>query len=569
MLSNSFTDNNTSKKLAIGIDLGTTNSCVSIIGADSSDIPSIITLSNGKNTLQSCVMLVNDKFIVGEEAYRNRYKTSNCVYSVKRIMGTNKTIVLTDSVTNKVRKFSPEEISAEILKALKNEVGKKYGEVLDCIITVPAYFTIKQKEATVKAGKLAGLNVLSLLSEPASSALAVSVGELPKNEMKVLVYDLGGGTFDVNTVKLVKNDTESENEILEMFGEDLNEEEKESSVAMVLEKAGNNLLGGDDLDREMFRLLTLKHPNIEKLGKEQKEKLILTLELFKKDIINTVSMSVETEVGKITISKEMFKKATEKIFRQTMKCVNSIDTSNLDGIILAGGSTKNLYLRELLTEQFKNIPLFNAVNPDEIVAMGAGIKVAIETKINTTAEVYDVLGMNIGIENYDGRMTVILNKASTLPCEGFAKFSPDREDQNEVAFEVYQGNSSLCKECVKLGSLIIPNIKGLKAFKVTLAVNFSGILSIKAEHSRGCEELELVNINALEDSNNVKISIKEKQISRWRLNANNEINLLIDEYEKGEEKLKSVIIKKLQEIAEEDALDYLQLVGKKIGKTID
>ena len=237
------------KTPAYGIDLGTTNSCIAVIQAGNT--PKVIKLKDGNVTMPSCVMWKGgDKFVVGREAYKNRYKAS-AIYSVKRLMGTDEKVVLQYGMKTKV--MTPVEVSAKILEGLVEQASTDFKDIKDVVITVPAYFNNRQVEDTIKAGEMAGLNVLRILREPTAASLVYDMEAIGRDEINVLVYDLGGGTFDASLLRIKKSGGDL-SELTNLYGDLGVGDSDESSYSMldnVIDTDGDSRLGGDDIDREL------------------------------------------------------------------------------------------------------------------------------------------------------------------------------------------------------------------------------------------------------------------------------------------------------------------------------
>lgn len=553
-----------------GIDLGTTNSAISVLR--SGKIPDIIKLDNGSSTLPSCVLWTGkgDEFIVGEEAYKNRYKAS-AIYSVKRMMGSDEDIVL--KYGNKEKVMKPEEVSALILKELAKQASKQYGEVKDVVITVPAYFDNKQLEATRKAGELAGLNVLKTFREPTSASLLYNIEDTGKSEVQVLVYDLGGGTFDVSLVKI--SQTKDTSEIDSIYGFTSNNVSDESGnlTLSVIRTDGDSHLGGDDIDNELYAILeeklSAKGVNVKYIPKETKEQLKLKLESKKKDfaIGHLMNMNFKLNDSKGTEVKEQilfttedFFRATEVIYKKTKKLVeNTLSGFNselLDSIVLVGGSTKSTLLKSMLKRDFPSVKIDDALNPDESVALGAAVEAHRVKFGDNNVSVFDVLPLSIGILA-DGKIHKLIMRNQVVPYSATKIFTNTRDNQEQISVHVYQGNSNRPEECINLGSLVIKDIPKGKAhtvkIQVKLEVNAEGILQCGVLVGDTYKNLILTNLftgkeNTTKDVTSNVDKTKVKKVGRWRsltkrlddLDAY-KLNELLDGYMIGEVEEKEVI----------------------------
>lgn len=544
-----------------GIDLGTTNSAISVLR--NGKIPDIIKLRSGRNVLPSCVLWTGkgDEFIVGDEAYQNRYKP-NAIYSVKRMMGEDTDIVL--KYGGKEKTLKPEEVSALILKELVEQASDQYGNIKDVVITVPAYFNNKQLEATRKAGELAGLNVLKTFREPTSAALLYNMEDSNKTEEQVLVYDLGGGTFDVSLVKISKiTDTKEIDEIYG-FKNPLVVDKSGSTTYSVLRTDGDSHLGGDDIDNELYNLLEdkLREQGIDPqyIPREVKESLKLRLENKKKlsAFAHRIHLEFKLQDGKgtkintdVDFSLNDFYEATNKIYRKTKKIMDNalsgINMDLIDSIVLVGGSTKSNILKELLRKDFPFAKIDDALNPDESVALGAAIEAKRIRYGDNNVNVFDVLPLSIGILA-DGKIKKLIMRNQVVPFTTTQIFSTTRDNQEEISVDIYQGNSNRADECINLGSLILRDIPKGKAgkviIKVKLEVNAEGILKCAVQVGEKYKDIVLTNLFTGKDTDKISNTsvdkVEERKLKRWRAFANKlegeartTLNNLLDEFIAG------------------------------------
>lgn len=553
---NVFGENNIKEsKAAFGIDLGTTNSAISVIKTGT--MPDIIRLKDGAVTLPSCVMWKGKpgEFIVGKEAYNNRYKES-AIYSVKRIMGSGETITL--KYGGKSLTLTPAEVSAEILKELVKQASVEFGDIKDVVITVPAYFDNKQIEDTVKAGRLASLNVLGILREPTSASLLYNQKEQEKKDSTVLVYDLGGGTFDVSLVKISKHEDTSS--VLDLYDIDTAVSDNSKDVVLtVLKNEGDMKLGGDDVDHVLYGILEnqLKSEGIavNHIPREEREKLILQMEKIKKSGVALYKIPAHfklndangTEVRQdLFITPDDFRQATKEIYDRTKvlvdRTLNDIDTSKIDSIVLVGGSTKSPIIKEFLRKDFPGVAINDALNPDESVALGAAIQAKRLKFGDDTTEVFDILPLSIGVLA-DGFVNKVIMKNQTVPYSYTKLFTTTRDDQDEISIEVYQGNSPLKEECLYLGNLIVRDIPRGKAGTVGIPVNLSvdanGLLNCSVKLKGKVTSAQLVNLFG-KDSGTKSLDINDKKILRWKRFATTledskrkELESLISQYSNG------------------------------------
>ena len=535
---------NNKKVPVFGIDLGTTNSAISIV--DNNGIAKCLELDNGKTTMPSCVLWDSnkDEFIVGDKAYAKRYQSNVC-YSVKRLMGSDE-LVTFEHAGKKITK-TPTEVSAIILKGLVSKV-KLYKDIKDVVITVPAGFNINQIEATKKAADLAGLNLLGIMREPTAASLVYRLDKEPGN---ILVYDLGGGTFDVSIVN-VKKGSSGDSDLLDFLGMGDDETESKDSIT-VINTRGNNKLGGDDLDREIYSLMENKlktHYGItpKMIRREDKEKLILKLEQYKKsaDYANTdiyldwTLTNGKKFQGMISFTMEDFEKATKKIYRKTKVYIDDVLKSsnvNIHSIVLVGGSTKNVLLQKMLKDDYPGVNVCNYLNPDEAVSLGASVQAKRLKYGSDTLEVFDVTSNPIGVLS-DGRVKTLIEKNQSLPCTITKTFTTSVDDQQFVDIKVYEGSSIYHQECEYLGDLVVRGLPkgkaGTIAVVVTLTVDSDGLLQVETLIDGKRSKVTLMNILGK------KMEVEDKRslilFDKWYEIANSldepyrsELNNLIEE----------------------------------------
>lgn len=546
---------NKEKSVPVGIDLGTTNTAVAVLG--NRGVPTIIPMYNDKITLPSCVMWDSktDTYIVGEEAYKQRYK-SNVIYSVKRLMGTDKTITLVYGDKQKV--VTPIEMSAEILKEAVRKASENYGSVEDVVITVPAYFGDKQVSDTEKAGKLAGLNVLKIFREPTAASLFYARAN-EKKSSKILIYDLGGGTFDITLVNIIQR--KPCKELDDFYGFKFNSKGDNSgqTILSVLKTDGDTHLGGDDIDNELLNIclnkIKEKGYDINQLTREQVEELRLKMESKKKDGSAAYQISLEytlKDESKINDYIEIypadFANATMKIYNKSRKIMkrvlSDVNMDELDAIVLVGGSTKSIYIKEFLKKDFPNIKINDALNPDEAVALGASIEAKRLKYNDLNMQVYDVLPLAIGVLA-DGKVQKVIQQNQSVPYAKSSVYVTTVDNQEEIKVCIYQGNSVFPEECTYLGHLIIDNLEPKPAGKaqilVNLSVNANGLLKVSVSIDDKLKEVELTNLFASKGNGNKAkpINKNSRKINRWRefaksLSDPSELNSLLDKFENGE-----------------------------------
>ncbi|MGL4647369.1 MAG: Hsp70 family protein [Mycoplasmoidaceae bacterium] len=455
-------------EIVLGIDLGTTNSAAAVVF---DGVPQIIVNEQGKRTVPSIVVIENGNFIVGDEAKELLLENNrNVVYSIKRLMGTKETIKV-DGVD-----YSPEEISSKILLYIKNRaefaLGKKITKV---VITVPAYFDDGQRQATKNAGKIAGLDVLRIINEPTAAALAYGV-QKEGNDLNILVYDLGGGTFDVTTLHML------------------------DGIFTVLSTSGDNHLGGDDWDErigerivkdidEIYGIkLDMKDKNISNKIKSYSE--FVKIQLSTLDWID-LDVSVYTGIAGsiIRITKAEFVEMTKDLMERTMNPVSDaiqesgLTKEKIDKVVLVGGSTKMPMVREYLNETF-GAQLDSDVNPDEVVALGAAIQGAI-LKGEVDIEFKDVIPLSLGMETYDGTIFTIIKRNTNIPITVSDIFETTYDNQTSIDINVYQGERPMAIDNKLLGGFefrVDPDLKGRTEIEVSYYVDPDGILNVSSKN---------------------------------------------------------------------------------------
>ena len=493
----------------IGIDLGTTNSCVTVLEGDTYKV---IENQEGDRTTPSIVAKTeDDEWIVGDTAKRQAVTNAkNTLYAIKRLIGRRfddeKTKELQDKVPYKIVKadngdawvevdgvaMSPSEVSAKTLQKLKQAAEDYLGEeVTDAVITVPAYFDDSQRQATKDSGTIAGLNVLRVVNEPTAAALAYGLDK--SGDSKVIVYDLGGGTFDVSVLELEDDDGEK--------------------TFSVLSTNGDTFLGGEDFDNRIIDFLADKFQEENNIDLRKDELALQRLkeaaENAKKELSS--SMQAKVNIPYITVDASGPKHLDVKMSRNDLETVVAdliertigpckqamedagVDASEIDEVILVGGMTRMPKVREVVEKHFGKAPN-KSVNPDEVVAAGAAFQAGIISGDIDNALLVDVTPLNIGVKLADGAMDVLVEANSPMPCKGASKYTTHRDNQPDVQVELFQGNRAKATDNKKLGEFILevsPGKAGEVEVALVAAIDANGILNVTGIDTKTGKEAEI------------------------------------------------------------------------------
>ena len=497
---------------AVGIDLGTTNSCIATLEGGQ---PTVIVNAEGSRTTPSVVAFSKSgEIIVGDVAKRQAVtNVDRTISSVKRHMGTDWTVKIDD------KEWTPQEISAQILMKLKRDAEAYLGEpVTDAVITCPAYFNDAQRQATKDAGTIAGLNVLRIINEPTAAALAYGL-EKGKEDERILVVDLGGGTFDVSLLEIGKDDEDG------------------FATIQVQATNGDNKLGGDDWDQAIIDWIVTEVKN--KYGVDVSKDKIATRRLkeaaeqAKKELSSSTSTTISQQYLAMapdgtpvhldeTLTRAKFEEMTSHLLERTRKPFNAvladsgISVSQIDHVVLVGGSTRMPAVQELVKELTGGREANKSVNPDEVVAVGAAVQSGVIKGDRKDVLLIDVTPLSLGIETKGGIMTKLIERNTAIPTKRSEVFSTAEDNQPSVLIQVYQGEREFARDNKPLGTFelggIAPAPHGVPQIEVTFDIDANGIVHVSAkDKGTGKEQSVTISGGSGLDKDEIDRMVKEAQ----------------------------------------------------------
>ena len=546
----------------IGIDLGTTNSVVSIMEGSTAKV---IENPEGNRTTPSVVSFKGEEIIIGDAAKRQAITNLDTVLSVKRLMGTDKTIKVNG------KDYKPEQISAMILGYMKDFAEKKIGEkITKAVITVPAYFNDAERKATKNAGKIAGLEVERIINEPTAAALAYGINDKDKEE-KILVYDLGGGTFDVSILELADGTFE------------------------VLATSGDNRLGGDDFDEVIMEhlLKEFKSVNGFDLSKDKMamQRIKEASEKAKKDLSGIIEATISLpfisagDSGPIhfetKLTRSKFESLSKSLLEKTLIPVrkalkdSKLNKSEIDEILLVGGSTRIPAVKEMVEKELGK-KVNTSINPDEVVAMGAAIQGGVLSGDVKDVLLLDVTPLTLGIETMGSIMTPLIERNTTIPTSKSQVFSTAQDNQPQVDINILQGERAMVADNNSLGRFTLSGIesapRGIPQIEVTFSIDANGIVSVNAKDKKTNKEQSItISSSSSISEEDIKKMVEEAELNKEsdkklkeEISVLNEAEAMVSQMEQGlEGKEAEKLTPEQKKETEEKVKELKELIEKK------
>ena len=589
----------------IGIDLGTTNSCVAIL---ENGVAKVIENSEGARTTPSIIAYTKDEILVGATAKRQAVTNpKNTIYASKRLIGRKfdekevqkdiglmpYTIIKADNgdawIEANGEKLAPQQVSAEVLRKMKKTAEDYLGTtVTQAVITVPAYFNDSQRQATKDAGKIAGLEVLRIINEPTAAALAYGVDKQDKKDRKIAVYDLGGGTFDISIIEIANIDGDKQIEVLStngdtfLGGEDFDQAIMDHLVDEFKKESGI------DLKKDMLALQRLK---------DSAEKAKIELSSTQQTAVNLPYITADATGPKhlnVTITRAKFEQMVEALIQRSIEPCKiamadaKVTASDIDEVILVGGQTRMPKVQEAVEKLFGKAPRKD-VNPDEAVAAGAAVQGAVLAGDKTDVLLLDVTPLTLGIETMGGVFTKLIHKNTTIPTKHSQVFSTAEDNQPAVTIKIAQGEREIYKYNKQLGEFnlegIAPAMRGMPQIEVTLDIDANGILNVSAKDKNTGKEnkITIKSDSGLTDAEiqrmiregeeNEESDRKAKALIEIRNRAEGDIHSIGKDFEEFKDKMteedKAAYQTKLDELKEIMKGEDVEEIEIALGKWFD